>query len=153
MVHREKHFHPNETYEPWKWPANSESCVPQVCFDHQALVTDETRVAPYAAAIRGVAAGRKVLDIGWVGKLSGILGVSLISFMNLSASAQIHCTATCTVAQVAQVAQHHAVLISDAVLLFRCWWSRGLGRHRTGVFPGTALPSRWRQRGRCRGKL
>jgi len=35
-----------------------------VCFDHQALVTDETRVAPYAAAIRGVAAGRKVLDIG-----------------------------------------------------------------------------------------
>ena len=35
-----------------------------VCFDHQALVTDETRVAPYAAAIRAVAAGRKVLDIG-----------------------------------------------------------------------------------------
>ena len=41
------------------------SCAPKVCFDHQALVTDETRVAPYAAAIRGVAAGRKVLDIGW----------------------------------------------------------------------------------------
>ena len=35
-----------------------------VCFDHEALVNDETRVAPYAAAIRRVAAGRKVLDIG-----------------------------------------------------------------------------------------
>lgn len=35
-----------------------------MCFDHEALVNDETRVAPYAAAIRGVAAGRRVLDIG-----------------------------------------------------------------------------------------
>ncbi|CAK9048615.1 unnamed protein product [Durusdinium trenchii] len=35
-----------------------------VCFDHEALVNDETRVAPYAAALRRVAAGRRVLDIG-----------------------------------------------------------------------------------------
>lgn len=36
----------------------------EVCFDHEALVNDETRVAPYAAALRRVAAGRRVLDIG-----------------------------------------------------------------------------------------
>ena len=48
-----------------KMACRRRSCAPKVCFDHQALVTDETRVAPYAAAIRGVAAGRKVLDIGW----------------------------------------------------------------------------------------
>ncbi|CAJ1331109.1 unnamed protein product [Effrenium voratum] len=35
-----------------------------VRFDHEALIGDETRVAPYAAAIRNAAEGRKVLDIG-----------------------------------------------------------------------------------------
>ena len=37
-------------------------------------MTDETRVGPYAAAIRAVAAGRKVLDIGCLGLLGKLLG-------------------------------------------------------------------------------